>query len=239
MIKSSTLIGKYSLLTEKRPVIASTSIMNLRSDKMNPILSIWTQPKNTLREMIDHKSRSYALIIVLLASLSSGIMTFADSGFLENFPLALILAISIGSLLLLSIPAWYLNALLYTWIGKLLGGTGNWRKMCQVVATGMIPTIWTMPIGLIAVSIYGKTLFETPPGEFGLTNMSLGFYMLHTLILLGVAIYSTVIISKGIGLVHNFSSWRGFGTIMIFAGILFLLFIVIFIIVVTVAIAVF
>lgn len=206
---------------------------------MNPILSIWTQPKNTLREMIDHKSRSYALLIVLLAAFSSGIITFADSGLFESFSLPIILMISIGSLLLLSIPAWYLNALLYTWIGKLLGGTGNWRKMCQVVAAGMIPTIWTMPIGIIAVIIYGKSLFVTPAGDFAVTNMSLGFYMLHTMILFGIGIFSTVIISKGIGLVHNFSAWRGFGTVMIFAGMIFLLFFVIFIVIAIVGIFLF
>lgn len=206
---------------------------------MNPILSIWTQPKETLRYMIDQKSMRYALVLVLLAAFSSGIMNFSDSGFFESLSLPAILTISVGSVLLLSVPAWYINALIYTWVGKLLGGTGNWRQMCQVVAAGMIPTIWTMPIGIMAVIIYGKTLFDAPPGEFGITNMSIGFYLLHTIILIGFGIFSTIIISKGIGLVHNFSAWRGFGVVMIFAGILLLLLIIVVIIVVVVVLSLF
>ena len=187
---------------------------------MNPIISIWKQPKKTVQYMIDHKSMRYALVLVLLAAFSSGIMNLADTGFLESLSLPAILTISIVSVLLLSVPAWYINALIYTWIGKLLGGTGDWRKMCQVVAAGMIPAIWTMPVGIIAVIIYGKALFATPPGVFEITNMSIGFYLLHTIILVGSGIFSTVILSKGIGLVHNFSAWRGFGTVMIFVGML-------------------
>ena len=35
-----------------------------------------------------------------------------------------------------------------------------------------------------------------------------------------VSIYGIVVLSKAIGLVHNFSAWRGFGVIMIFLGII-------------------
>lgn len=203
---------------------------------MNPILTIWTQPKKTVQYMIDHKSVRYALVLVLLAAFSSSIMSFADSGFLESFSLPVILTISIGSVVLLSVPVWYLTAFIYTWIGKLLGGTGNWREMRQVVAAGMIPMIWTMPIGIVAVVLYGKTLFDLPPGELEITNMSIGFYLLHTIILIGFGIFSTVINSQGIGLVHNFSAWRGFGTFMIVVAILF---VVIFIILMVLMVMVF
>lgn len=198
---------------------------------MNPIISIWTQPKKTVQYMIDHKSMRYALLLVLLAAFSSGIMSLADTGIFGSLSLPAILTISIGSTLLFSIPAWYINAIIYTWIGKKLGGTGNWREMCQVVAAGMIPMIWTMPIGIIAVIIYGRTLFATP-GVFEITNMSNGIYLLHSIILIAIGIFGTVILSQGIGLVHNFSSWRGFGTVMIFAGILFVLVFIILMVVV-------
>jgi hypothetical protein len=47
------------------------------------------------------------------------------------------------------------------------------------------------------------------------------------LILMGVSIYGMVVLSKGIGIVHNFSAWRGFGVIMIFIGIIILIAIVV------------
>lgn len=190
---------------------------------MNPFISIWTQPKKTLAYLIEHKTISYGLMIMVISSLCSGVMAFADTGLLAGFSLPSILAISFGISLLISIPAYFICALVYTWIGKLLGGTGNWREMCLVIAGGMLPMILTLPIGILAIAIYGKDLFVEPVGVFAVTNMSLVFYLLYTVIMMGLSIFSTVIQSKGIGLVHNFSAWRGFGTIMIFAGVVFVL----------------
>ena len=187
---------------------------------MNPFISIWKEPKKTIQYMIDNKGLGYGLVIMLLAALSSSVMTFSDTGFLEGFSLPAILTIAILSGLIISIPVWFINAALYTWIGKLLGGTGNIRNMCLVVAAGVIPSIWLMPIGIIAVAMYGELLFAAPPGEFSLTNMSIGFYILYNFLLIAVGIFGLVILSKGVGLAHNFSSWRGFGTVMIFSGIL-------------------
>ena len=51
-----------------------------------------------------------------------------------------------------------------------------------------------------------------PVDIFTVTNMSIGFYLLLNLIQIGVSIYAIVVLSKGIGLVHNFSALRGFGS---------------------------
>ena len=83
--------------------------------------------------------------------------------------------------------------------------------------------IMVVPIEILAVFIYGKGLFAEPVGVYAVTNMSFGFYLFYTILLIGLSIFSTVIQSKGVGLVHNFSAWRGFGTIMIYAGIVFVL----------------
>lgn len=190
---------------------------------MNPFISIWTQPKKTLAYLIEHKTIGYGLMIMVISSLGSGIMAFADIGLLDGFSWATILAISLGTSLLISIPAYFISAFVYAWIGKILGGTGNWRQMCLVIAGGALPMIMVVPIEILAVLIYGKGLFAEPVGVYAVTNMSFGFYLFYTVLLIGLSIFSAVIQSKGVGLVHNFSAWRGFGTIMIYAGIVFVL----------------
>lgn len=192
---------------------------------MNPLLSIWSQPKNTVQYMIDHKPISYLIFLAILSSFASGFLGFADSGFLVSFSLPVILLIISIVSIIGTIIGLGLSAVIYTWIGKLLGGTGTIRNMSYAVAAGFIPNIWMMPLGIIAVILYGKNLFMQPD-IFSITNMSTGFYILHTLILMGVSIYGIVVLSKGIGLVHNFSALRGFGTMMILFGILMVLMII-------------
>jgi hypothetical protein len=177
--------------------------------------------------MIDNKPISYLIFLAILSSLASGVFSFADNGFFEDFSLPVILLFVTILSILINIAGLGLSAVIYTWLGKLLGGTGKIRNMSYAVAAGYIPTIWTMPIGFIAVILYGKNLFMQPVGDFAITNMSLGFYLFHSLILMGVSIFSLVVLSKGIGIVHDFSAWRGFGVIMIFIGIIILIAIVV------------
>ena len=195
---------------------------------MNPLLSIWSQPKNTVQYMLDNKQISYLIFLAALSSFASGFLAFADKGFLVEFSLPVILLLITLLSIVIGVAGLGLSAVIYTWIARLLGGTGTIRNTSYAVAAGAIPTIWTMPLGIIAVILYGKNLFMQPD-IFSITNMSTGFYLLYNLILLGISIYGIVILSKGIGLVHNFSALRGFGTIMIFIGIMTLISIVIII----------
>ena len=196
---------------------------------MNPLLSIWSQPKNTVQYMLDNKPISYLVFLAILSSFATGILAFADQGFLEGFSLPVILLIVTIISIVISIASWGLASVIYTWIGRLLGGTGSIRNTSYAVAAGFIPTIWTMPIGFIAVIIYGEKLFMQPVDVFAITNMSIGFFLIHNLIIMGVSIYGIVVLSKGIGLVHNFSAWRGFGVIMISLGIAILVAVIILI----------
>lgn len=196
---------------------------------MSPIISIWRQPSNTIRYVVENKSLVYALLLVSISSLASSVMAFADSGFLERFSLSMTIILVLMLGLLSGLLGWGITTVAYTWLGKLLGGTGTMRKMGLAVSVGVIPMIWTAPIGIFAILVYGKQLFATPPGLFAITNMSSGFYFFHMLVMLGISIFGIIVQSKGVGIVQNFSAWRGFGTIMLFAGIIFVItFIIVF-----------
>lgn len=194
---------------------------------MNPFIAVWKEPKNTIRYMIDNKKVGYGVLLVILSAISTAVFGFADTGLLASFSLPVILLLSMMVAVIIGFISWGIAAVFYTWIGKLLGGKGTIRNMSFAVAASLIPSVWTMPLGLIAVVLYGKDLFNEPVGNLALTNMSFGFYALYNLLLLATSIYGLVILSKGIGIVHNFSTLRGLGTIMIFMAIGFLFLLVV------------
>ena len=107
---------------------------------------------------------------------------------------------------------------LYTWIGKWLGGTGTFSEMMHVTPAATILSIWLAPMNYLILAIYGSQLFEVPTGNLGMTNLPLGVYFFMNLVTMCVGIYGIVISSKGIGLVHKFSAWRGFGVLAILMG---------------------
>lgn len=182
---------------------------------MNPLISIWSQPSTTIRYIIDHKSMMYPFMLISISALINSIMAFADLGLFNGLSLFTTLVVILFSSLLSGLAGWGIIIVAYTWIGKLLGGTGTMRKMGLATGASAIPMIWTAPIGFIAISLYGQQLFDTPTGPLG-TNMSVGFFFFQTWIMLAISIFILVVQSKAIGIVHNFSAWRGFGTMMLF-----------------------
>ncbi|PIC70152.1 hypothetical protein CSV77_10360 [Sporosarcina sp. P16b] len=203
---------------------------------MQPLISIWTQPKQTIRYVLEYKTWSYSFFILFLTSVSVGITSFAETDILPNLSLPVMILLGIVSSFIGTMISLFISSALYTWVGKWLGGKGNFKDMVQMTPIASIPLIWMLPINLLLVIIYGKNLFEDMTNTasvdvFGSLSIVL---LLANLLTLALGIFSTVILSKGIGIVHHFSSWRGFGTIMIVAGLFLALMIpfIIFLIVV-------
>ncbi|MDV6377786.1 Yip1 family protein [Sporosarcina sp. GW1-11] len=187
---------------------------------MNPLVSIWTQPKETIRYVLEYKTWSYSFFILFLSSIGVGMTSFAETDLFSSLPLIAIILLGILSTFIGSIISLFIAAGLYTWVGKWLRGNGNFNDMLQMVPIASIPLIWLMPINLIIVIIFGKALFTD---SYAMLSGTSAILLLVNLLTLGVSIYSTVILSKGIGIVHHFSSWRGFGVIMIIVGMFLVL----------------
>lgn len=189
--------------------------------KLNPLLTIWTQPKETIRQLIEENKIGLSVLLVMIGGIGGVITALQDSGwFLDLSPILLIIGILITGLLsgLLNLG---ISTLLYTGIGKLYGGHGKLRDMAIAIGPMMIPQVFVVPVLILFALYYGERFFMVPEA-FGITSISLGAYLFLTLLTATASIWSIVISSKAIGVVHGFSSWRGFGVLMTLLGIVIL-----------------
>ncbi|QHJ71883.1 YIP1 family protein [Planococcus halotolerans] len=190
--------------------------------KANPILSIWTQPKETVGQLIDQNKLGFSMLLVCIAGIGGTITALQDSGwFLDLSPALLAIGIIFAGIIsgLLNLG---ITTLLYTGIGKLYGGHGKLRDMAIAIGPMMIPQVFVVPVLIIYAFIFGKQFF-TLPEAFSITSIPLGAYFFLTLLTAVASIWSLVISSKAIGVVHGFSSWRGFGVLMTLLGIAILI----------------
>lgn len=190
--------------------------------KLNPILSIWTQPKETVRQLTDQDKLGFSMVLVCIAGIGGVITALQDSGwFLDLSPILLAIGILITGIIsgLLNLG---ISTLLYTGIGKLYGGHGKLREMAIAVGPMMIPQVFVVPVLISYALIFGEQFF-TLPEAFSITSIPLGAYFFLTLLTAVASIWSLVISSKAIGVVHGFSSWRGFGVLMTLLGIAILI----------------
>lgn len=190
---------------------------------MKPFLSIWTRPTETIQYVLDHKKLSYSYLILVMAALAIAPLTITQMLFIEEIPLLVILPIAFFGLFILTTAGWFLNSALYTWIGKWLGGTGTYKKMLAVVPLGSLTAIYILPFSW--AMMFALIILRYVESDAAATVFVILFALSPILFLglMGLSVYGTVIMSKAIGIVHNFSAWKGFGTIGILMGIAFAL----------------
>ena len=180
---------------------------------LKPLVTIWTRPTATMTYMKNETNWKYSILILALAAIATGGYQIGSNGFFPDWSLPMLIIVLVASTFVGCLLSWVIGSALYTWIGKgIFGGTGTFSTMLRVVPATSLPMIWMAPLNYAVIATYGKLAFEVPPeGSLQITYLPLTVYMLTAFITFALGIFAIVISSKGIGLVHGFSAWRGFG----------------------------
>lgn len=183
--------------------------------ELNPFTAIWTRPRETVRYVIEEKTTSFIVLLLVLVGFAGALS--GASGGEEMFPA---IGVIVGALLLGPLSAVAGIAIIsgiYKLLGKLFGGVGTYSEMFRAVVTSSIPQIWLLPMWLIWLLTSPSTFYtEIEPGvaepDTGL-GMVIGFLLLAAVIIVGI--WTFVIQCKAVGEAQRFSAWKGFFVIVI------------------------
>ncbi|MDG5472059.1 YIP1 family protein [Jeotgalibacillus sp. ET6] len=194
----------------------------------NPFLSVWTQPKETVREVLGNKGFGFTVAVAGAAGIGTGLVNVQDSGFEQSLPVAVVflLAVLLGAAA--GIAGAFIAGGLYTMVGKWFGGSGNYRRMFIAMAPCYIPQIAIGLVYIVVALIYGEQFLQAPdPDTFEMTTLPMSTYMITLLLSAVFGIWGVVITAKAIGIVHGFSSWKGLGVILSVAAVIFVIVLII------------
>lgn len=183
-------------------------------EKLNPFFSIWLSTRRTIRYVLENKDLKYSLMVAALAGAPSGISAFGELS--KNLELQwwflLILIVLVGPIF--GLIGLYVAAALYTWVGKWFGGNGKFKEMLQAIGVAMIANFWMTPFWILSTIFVRNDIFVMDM----ISGMSIGaiiWFLVSSLVSATFSIWMIVIQSKAIGEVHQFSSWKGFATLII------------------------
>ena len=166
-----------------------------------PWLSIWLQPRRTVRAILDYDPEYLVRRLAVISGALSGMSTVL------NLDTSLIGAgLLVGAVVggLIGILTLYITAAISTWVGGRLGGRGTSLPMRTAVAWAGI-TGWPIPFFNITVLLAPQI---SPVID---AFLALGLLVL-TLVL---SFLSLGILAGAIAEVHQFSNWRGLATLLI------------------------
>ncbi len=183
-------------------------------EQVNPFTAVWLKTRKAVRYTIEEKTTAFAIMLILLSGIGSGLIGVQSSGFGLDMAgwLVLLLALTIAPLAGLASTA-FLSAM-YLLVGKLFKGRATYGEMFKAIAVAMIPYIWVAPIVLVWAVVSPNSYFADPMAE-NYAGQGFTAFVIITALSVILSIWGTVIQSKAIGEAHHFSGWKGFATLLI------------------------
>lgn len=181
---------------------------------LNPWLSMWTNPRKTIREIINIKPRKGMFLLAMIFGLQY-MLNFAHSFSLGMYfhPLFILIA-SIVVSPLLGYFWFYLFGVCLYWTGKIFKGQAKFAQILSSVAWSSVPYIINILMWFLFLATSTFTIF---------VQYSEGYtFFFISIISLITAVWSLVIILKCLIEVQDYSFWKSIGNYLLSLALYFL-----------------
>jgi len=182
----------------------------------NPWFSIWTQPRATIREILDTDPRRHVLWLAMLGGFLSALGQASIKNWGDRLPLATILLLcAVGGGIIGGPLGLYLGGFLSRWTGRWIGGQATSEQLRAAIAWSYVPVIWVGILWIPELALFGQEMFTsvTPRME---ANPSLAFVMIGFGVLeIVVGIWTVMVALKCLGEAQRFSAWKALGNVLL------------------------
>lgn len=199
------------------------------SGALNPWISMWMQPRHTVRQMLETAPKRWVVLLAILAGigllLDQMIYLCLGSDFTSR---VIILVFLLVFCTILGVLLLYLYGFLLAAAGRSLGGVGRAIECRTAYAWSAIPTVWMVPVYLVAALVvvaYGSevllsdVLTKLQDGvDFEVQLLPTWLKIVSALAVV-TRIWQIILSSQSIGEAHQFSSGKGFLT-FVFANLM-------------------
>lgn len=184
----------------------------------NPWFSIWTEPRATMRKILDTDPEYMVFILGILLGISDCIGRAASKNLGDMFTIPAVFALCaimgpIGGLTIL-----YGLSPLLKWTGKLLQGQGAHTHIRTALAWSSVPLIWGLLLWIPGVFLFGDELFTketTMIDSSVIISVAYGCFAILQVVLF---FWSFIVFLKCLAEAQRFSAWRAlFNVLLSFA----------------------
>lgn len=182
---------------------------------VSPFISIWTKPRETIRQIVETDPKKYVLVLAMLAGVSQVLDRLSTRNYGDSLPVVAILAIGLVLGPIAGIISLYFGGALYRWSGSLLGGQASSEEVRAAIAWSSVPTIFALPLWIPQLLIFGKELFTRETPNIDANPVLLVIFLSFAFIEIVIGIWGFVVLLKCLGEVNKFSAWKALGSLLI------------------------
>jgi hypothetical protein len=187
------------------------------SGPFNPFVSIWTDPRTTIRRIVKRDPTEGVTLLVALFGISNSLDRGSLGDAADDLPLFVILLVAIVLGSLSGLASLWLPSHLMKFVGSwLLEGRASRAELKAAMAWGMVPRISVMILLIPMIMVFGKDFFSDKFFEVEPTSGQELLLIIHELLTVACICWSIIIASMAIAEVQGFrSAWYGFLNIVL------------------------
>ena len=178
---------------------------------LNPWFSMWTKPRATMQQIIEHDPKHMVMILVMISGFSNVLdrASMRSLGESHDWPYIMLMAAVAGPIA--GLVGLYVFSALLVWTGKWLDGKAPIEHIQSAIAWSSVPIIWNLLLLPPALLLFGQELFTDDMPIISGNSGLLAAFMVYCLIEVVIGIWSVVIFLKCLGQVQQFSAWKALG----------------------------
>ena len=191
----------------------------MENKHINPWLHIWTEPRKTLRSILNTDPRRLILWLAIvggiLSAFSMTLILWVRSPYNQTLQHPFFIGGALIAGIVMGIFHLYFGGWIYTLTGSWLGGKGNFTDLKCAVGWSNYPFIVTTLLNILSFIVFPHFVIQA---IFAFLNLV-------------AAIWGLVIFMNLIGEAHRFSAWKGLLTFLIALVLIIAVFMIISLIV--------
>lgn len=184
-------------------------------DNFNPWLSIWWNPRGTIRHLVETSPTKNLLLLIIGGGVGNAL------SYAAGFALADMMALT--RMLLLCFVAGplsgFISLFLWSWLlektSRLLGGGASREVLRTAVAWSWAPIVYLLPLWGVKYILFRKELFESEKPFIEAHQFLSGLLGLFDMLDFFITMVSIFILFNAVAEVNGFSIWRSIGAIAV------------------------
>jgi hypothetical protein len=190
--------------------------MDTRHDGLlNPWLSIWTQPRDTIQHIVDENPERLVWTLAALGGFAQALVRSSSNQTGDEVAWFILILISAVAGSIIGIVFLYITAIMVRWTGRWLGGQGSIKNIRAAIAWANVPSVWTLVLWIPGLLLFRQELFTTEtPRIDASASLALAF-LAFSMILMTAGVWSIFILLKCVGQVQGFSAWKALGNLVL------------------------
>jgi heme/copper-type cytochrome/quinol oxidase subunit 2 len=182
---------------------------------LNPWVSMWTQPRRTIQQIVDGDPEHLVLLPAFLTGFAQSLNRASGKSMGDDmeWPMIFLVAViagPIGGLISL-----YVGGALIRWTGRYLGGSASPENIRAAIAWSGVPVIWTLILYVPGLALFGQELFTSETPRIDASSSLMLIYLVFSLIEVTIGIWALVVFLKSLGQVQGFSAWKALGNVIL------------------------